>query len=211
MFNSISSSSYFNQYSLGGYNSAAKLFQPSKAQKNSSGASLYDTLKSAYSGQTTAALKNSQPYKVKAQGEELSSSLGSIHSAGGFKSVRLYIDRMNEVMDEAKADKGKGSQKLAADISGMNKTYSPSLEKIGITADKNGKLSIDEDKLKQAEEDGSLKKLFNEKFGYASRAETITSRMKTGSYYANQPQKSTKGSNYNYVSGLNASLVNLLF
>ena len=76
--------------------------------------------------------------------------------------VKNYNDLYTESVQKTSDAK---AQNLASKMIGISKTYMGSLARIGIGFDRDGKMTIDSDKLDAAAENGSLEKFFTENNG----------------------------------------------
>ncbi|MDR1706359.1 MAG: flagellar filament capping protein FliD [Clostridiales bacterium] len=70
--------------------------------------------------------------------------------------VKDFINGYNELLKTAKAYNSTGSDKIVDQLTKAYKSYSAGLAGVGIKADSNGYLSIDEDKAKSSIENGSM-------------------------------------------------------
>jgi len=120
-----------------------------------------------------------------------------------YKAVNDFVSDYNAVVESTSSAKSAnitGATDRMMRITGYNKE---SLEKIGITIEKNGKLKLDETAFKAADVE-SVKKVFNAESGYAGQIKTQASMI---TYYAeNEAAKantysSTGTYNNNYNTG----------
>ena len=100
--------------------------------------------------------------------------------------VRGLVESINSALRNANASDGRGSAKFVSDIQTMTKSYSASLEKMGIAVAKDGTLSIvDEEKLAKATMDGSADRLFaDQRFGLGARLDKIAGNAAKTDFYA---------------------------
>jgi len=81
--------------------------------------------------------------------------------------VRDLINNFNGLLDLANQNKNdKKSANLANELNGLSKTYLAALKRLGIEKNGDGYLEINEDKMKAAAEDKSLRDFFKPKTGY---------------------------------------------
>ncbi|MCL1884904.1 MAG: hypothetical protein FWF81_14255 [Defluviitaleaceae bacterium] len=93
------------------------------------------------------------------------------------------VNSINSALRNTNPSDGRGSERFASDIIGMNITFGPSLARAGINVEASGQLSIDSARMQRAAEDGSLARLFeNRNSGFAGRAERIANNAASGSY-----------------------------
>ncbi|MDR0272874.1 MAG: hypothetical protein LBI27_06115 [Clostridiales bacterium] len=98
-------------------------------------------------------------------------------------AVKNLVNSLNSALRNTKTTDGRGSERFASDIIGMNITFAPSLSRVGINVQDNGQLSVDENKLQQAASDGSLAKMFeNTTSGFAARANRVSANAASGGY-----------------------------
>ena len=107
-------------------------------------------------------------------------------SKSAVDGIRGLVDSINSALKSAGENEGRGSTRFVSDIQTMNKSYSASLEKMGIAVAKDGSLSIvDEDKLAKATADGSADRLFADKrFGFGARLDKIADNAAKTDLYA---------------------------
>ena len=95
------------------------------------------------------------------------------------------VTSINQAITNTNARDGRGSARLLGDLRGMNITYAPQLENVGINVQNNAQLTIDPERLAQAAQDGSLDNLFsNPNSGLAGRIQYIAQDAMAG-YYNN--------------------------
>jgi len=111
--------------------------------------------------------------------------------SGAIDKVKELVSSLNSILAEAAKGEGRGSDRLGRAITSTNKAYKSTLEKVGINVSSGGMLSVDEDKLKKAAEDGSLEKMFQSKgnYGFAYRAGHIAQNMSQTSLYIDKAPK----------------------
>lgn len=113
-------------------------------------------------------------------------------------AVNSVVDGFNNLLSAAKS--GPQNNRLLNDLNIARNSYSSSLEKIGITSDKDGKLQINAEKLGKAAEDGTLGSFFAPKnganYGFTSRLTRITENVSGNvSAYNYSSNAATSGSN----------------
>jgi hypothetical protein len=122
-------------------------------------------------------------------------------------AIKLLAESVNTALKSAKISDGGGSAKFINDIRGANKTFSQQLQRAGINVSNTGELSINEDKLRQAAEDGSLQRLFsnnaNGTTGYGARLENIADRALKTDFYADTPVNYSLNRNNNADNQIN--------
>lgn len=72
-------------------------------------------------------------------------------------TMKSFVSSYNELLGTARGTDDFGGERLSNNLSSTAKTYSHELEKLGISVTKEGYLKIDEEKLLEAAENGSLK------------------------------------------------------
>lgn len=108
------------------------------------------------------------------------------YAADRFKEM---ISTYNDMLAAAQSDTN-GNTRLKNDLTTAMRSYSPSLAKLGVTMDADGKLSVDDKKLSKAAEDGSLERFFAQSgtgnYGFSNRLTTIVGNVERNpSYYVN--------------------------
>jgi len=137
--------------------------------------------------------------------------------SGAIDKVKELVGSLNSILAEAARGEGRGSDRLGLAITSMNKAYKGTLEKAGINVSQGGMLSVDEDKLKKAAENGSLEKIFQSKgnYGFAYRAGHIAQNMSQTSIYIDKAPNNFGydfSGMYNYYSSSSiGSLIDSLF
>ena len=102
------------------------------------------------------------------------------------EGVKGLVDSLNSALKSASVEDGRGSSRFVSDIQAMNKNYSASLSRVGISVSSTGELSIDEKKLEKAAQDGSLDRLFaDQRFGFGARMDRIANNAVNSELYAN--------------------------
>jgi hypothetical protein len=102
--------------------------------------------------------------------------------------ARDLVNSINFAISTSKSSHGAGSARYIQDIHAMNKTFSNSLANVGISVHSSGQLSVNNEKLTQAAQNGSLEQLFsNSSSGYGARIQMVTERATKTSFYANAP------------------------
>jgi flagellar capping protein FliD len=114
----------------------------------------------------TAELKQATDKSVKV---DLTKDVNKIVNA-----VYDLVNNYNGLMETAQDFKSTGARSLEDQLKSAYRSSSYSLERAGITADKNGYLKIDTDKLKKAAEDGTLESALgansnSTSYGFANR------------------------------------------
>lgn len=98
----------------------------------------------------------------------------STDASGAADEVKNLVRGYNSLLDAANNASGiRGADSLRNQLYGLSKSYSGALNRVGISADRSGKLQIDEKKLSKAADDGSLERLFRDnassRNGFAGR------------------------------------------
>lgn len=116
------------------------------------------------------------------------------------KAVKDMASQYNDVIGQAKKVKAKDVSMQTGFMTSFSDTMSNSLSKIGITFDSDGKMSVDEDKLKNADAK-DVKSMLSGKFSYteqiAEKASAISSAAQRGA------------STYSSTGALSSSLSNM--
>jgi hypothetical protein len=118
--------------------------------------------------------------------------------------VKELVSKLNSTLIEAANSEGRGSDKLGQTLTSLTKAYKGVLNNAGINVSAGGMLSVDEDKLKTAAENGSLERLFqsNGNYGFTYRVNNLARNMSETNLYANQASVADSSYNYNY-NGMN--------
>jgi flagellar hook-associated protein 2 len=102
----------------------------------------------------------------------------SKNTTGGINAARELVNSYNALYSAAKKYDDTGSLQLQSKMVSLDSTYAASLERIGITTNSQGYLEIDEDKMKEAADDGTLEKFFNndkgKNYGFVNRLEQLS-------------------------------------
>ncbi len=128
-----------------------------------------------------------------------------------YAAAEDFVNSYNSLSDAIKGEKNGTVSGKAGFIDDMLKAYSRSLEKVGITQDKNGDLSVNKDKLATADEK-DIDKVFGKKDSFA---EFIEGQTKQLSAYAQTDlyQRSSAysdGGNITQISNISGSYFNML-
>ncbi|MCL2707868.1 MAG: flagellar filament capping protein FliD [Defluviitaleaceae bacterium] len=101
--------------------------------------------------------------------------------AGIYDAVGEVVSKFNNLLGAAKSFGGdRGADSLRQRLDSISSSYEPSLNRIGITRNKDGNLDIDEKKLRKAFEDGSAERfLGNGSAGFISALEGVARRAET--------------------------------
>lgn len=83
-------------------------------------------------------------------------------------AVKNFVSEYNNVVDQSAKVSSKDVTMQTGFMTSMSKTMSKSLEKVGITVGDDGKLSVNEETFKKADEK-DVKALFSGKYSYASQ------------------------------------------
>lgn len=119
--------------------------------------------------------------KMKAEATELKKSADSLSKADLWKqtdgkydmdkiskAIKGFASEYNDVVEQSEKVTSKDVTQQTGFMTSMSKTMSKALEKVGVTIGEDGKMSVDEDKLKKA--DGNdLKRMFSGSFSYAAQ------------------------------------------
>jgi flagellar hook-associated protein 2 len=119
------------------------------------------------------------------------------------RAVTDLVNSINSAISDTNARDGRGSARFLDDLRGMNRTFAPALARVGISVNNDGRLSIDQDRLSRAAEDGSLARLFeNDSFGFGARVGRIAQNAAQSNFYVNAPSpvniSSGMGGNFNF-------------
>jgi len=114
-------------------------------------------------------------------------------------AVRDLVSALNSAMQNTRAGDGRGSERFLSDLHGMNRTFESSLSRIGIDVQNNGQLSINQSRLEQAAQDGSLGRFFDNSSGFAGRVERVAFNATNTRSYANAPPPvNVSNNNFNF-------------
>ena len=132
--------------------------------------------------------------------------------AEAVKAVKDIVGAINSAIRNASEIPGRGSAKFISDLSSMNRTYSQSLARMGISVSRTGELSVDEGKLTKAAESNGLGDLFsNRQFGFGARLEQIASNAARSNAYFSPSQPVIFGYSGGKVNYFNFSTAGSLF
>lgn len=141
---------------------------------------------------STDALKESADALLKTGSKSLfkTDASGKYDVDSIYKAVDSFVKNYNEVIDSTEESNTKNIANTSLSMMTSTKINANSLSKIGITIDKDGKLSLDEKTFKEADM-GRVKSLFNGNgsFGYLTSA-----RASMINYYASS--EATKSNTY---------------
>ena len=117
--------------------------------------------------------------------------------------VKGYNDLYSEAVQRTNDPK---SQNLATKMVNISKTYSKSLSSIGIGFDSSGKMTIDNQKMNQAAENGKLEQFFKENsgknYGFTNQLSRLSDSVSrnTSNYVSSSLFGSGMGENFSYSS-----------
>jgi hypothetical protein len=97
-------------------------------------------------------------------------------------SARELVNALNSALRNTNANDGRGSSRFVSDIQGMNRAFSNTLSRVGITMEQNGQLTIDQARLERAAADGSLSRVLDGQSGFGARANRIATSAASGAY-----------------------------
>lgn len=122
-----------------------------------------------------------------------------------YNAVSTFVNDYNSLLNNVSKSDSANVQKSASNMTNITSLYSKTLEKIGITVDKNNKLSIDKDSFKSADI-ATIKSTFNNSPSYAY---TISSQASFIDFAASR--EATKANTYNFTGSYsnNYSMGNL--
>lgn len=139
----------------------------------------------------------------------------SSNGTSGINKAREMVNAFNQLLESSDDNRtaDRGANRLFTALKGTSKTYSRSLEKVGISVSSDGYLSIDADKMNKAAESGDLKKLFSDSSGFASAlSKTASSVDRNPSDYlsasAMSGSQNTGNSTLNYLQSVRMSQYN---
>lgn len=122
-----------------------------------------------------------------------------------YNAVSTFVKDYNSLLDNVSKSDSANVRKSASNMTNITSMYSKTLEKIGITVDKNNKLSIDKGSFKSADI-STIKSTFNNSPSFAY---TISSQASFIDFAASR--EATKANTYNYAGSYsnNYSMGNL--
>lgn len=128
-----------------------------------------------------------------------------------YAAAEDFVNSYNSMSDALKGEKNGTVSGKAGFINDMSRAYSRSLEKVGITQNENGELSVDKNKFASADEN-DIDKVFGKKDSFA---EFIDGQAKQLSAYAQTDlyQRSSAysdGGNITQISNISGSYFNML-
>ena len=141
---------------------------------------------------SVAALQNTDLYKEKTVKDSAGNETKEVDKDKIVSAVKDYVTNFNDMVETGSASSSSGVKTGVKNMGSNTRASSRDLEKIGISVDsKTGKLSVDEDKLKEATAD-SIKNIFN---GAQSYGNNISKNLSSISYYANTATSGNGGYN----------------
>lgn len=157
MYNSLSD---YNSIRTGSYHKLLKAYY--NETKSEETAKKNDSVKSALKNKNVDSVTKKEMNTIKQSTDELQKSAAALMEKGSkslygedskdklVSAVKNFVSDYNKVID--KAGDSSSEKVLSKTLSMVNNTkaYSRSLEEIGITVDKDNKLSLNEEKLKEA-------------------------------------------------------------
>lgn len=181
LFSSLSSNSsnnIFDSINLGDYmsikdGSYGKLVKSYYAEQKKSST---DSSKKT-NEKTTNNLDTSGLTKMKGEADELKESLSKLNDANLYNSadksklvdgIKDFANKYNDVIEQSAKVSSKEVSQSMSYMKSMTSTMSKALSKVGITVETDGKLSVDDDKLNNADI-SSIKTLFNGSTSYGSQ------------------------------------------
>lgn len=114
-------------------------------------------------------------------------------------AVKDLVKGYNELLSQANSG---NASKLASQLTGAAKSYSAALSRAGISMDKDGKLSVDSDKLKKAAEDGSLERALGSNSGFVNRMDQISKKAEKNPGTYVESKTSSVSTNEDYLNNL---------
>jgi len=124
---------------------------------------------------------------------------------------KLYAAGAENAANDAKANR------LFSQLLGVSKTYAPSLQRIGIGFDGDGRMVVDEKQAEKAAADGSLESFFTQgrggSYGFANRLSSIADNVNrnTSQYVDQQRFAASLMDNTSYVGWTKSASLNSLF
>jgi flagellar capping protein FliD len=100
-------------------------------------------------------------------------------------AVKELVGAINRAIESVKPEDGRGSARFVNDLAGMTRSFSATLDRVGIQVDrKTGTLSVDNAKLQKAAEDGSLQRVFDgQNYGFHGRLDRISNNAAQSNHY----------------------------
>jgi hypothetical protein len=102
-------------------------------------------------------------------------------------AMRDIVGGINDLLDAA--ERGPANNRLQTELNSLLRSYGPSLERAGISEDRNGRLQIDEERLSIAAENGTLSALMNNpvagNYGFTNNLNRIATNASGNTRYAN--------------------------
>ena len=168
-------------------NSGNTLLADYAAIKNGSLKKLYKAYYSTEGVDSEAEEKKSEAYStVKGDASKLRKTLDKLQSSSLYdgnstdklySTVKDFVTDYNKAFSSAASEDAEAANSMALKLGKTTSTYTNQLESIGISMDEDGKLSIDEDKFKEAVSTSTglatAKDLFGSNYGYSN---TLTNK-----------------------------------
>lgn len=150
---------------------ASKFENKETAKKTSSAysAATNDKLKTYANNVTSAVSDLEKSFKA-------DEATGEIDRDKAFEAAGKFVDSYNELYSSTRSSGNTTVSGKSQFVANMTNAYTRKLEKVGISIGSDGKLSIDKDKFKEADED-DLNEVFGKKDSYASFMSTQANAM----------------------------------
>ena len=98
-----------------------------------------------------------------------------------YNTIKAYVDTYNNTLDSSLSGGEAELKHYAKQLKGLSDKYSGELEDIGITVEKDGSLTLNENLLKAADMD-KVKKVFSEESDFVKKSSHISSRLNRSTY-----------------------------
>lgn len=121
-----------------------------------------------------------------------------------YKAIKDFADNYNSLMDAASGAETSSITRAANSMASYTKANKNALEAIGISVDSDNKLTVDEDKFKEASK-GRVKSLFGDTGGYAYQVSAKASNISFSTADMAKKVSSNDGKNKNGLSSISTS------
>jgi flagellar capping protein FliD len=160
--------------------------------------------------------------EIKSGAKELKTALNAAPQAAGAggetaaDAVKNVVGGVNKLLSAVYENVGKGSERLFDDVVSAVRTYAPALDRVGVSMASDGRLKIDEAKLKGAAESGEIDKFLTKtsssNYGFTSKLTKVARNIESNpSYYTNAGANAVNNTGYyDYQSYNRYSNVGLL-
>ena len=102
-------------------------------------------------------------------------------------AITELVNSINSALNNTRSADGRGSERFISDIQGMNRTFANQLGRVGVTVGNDGRLSINQDRLNTAAQNGSLERVLGDNSAFMNRVQRIGQNASRENFYVNAP------------------------